>query len=49
MPALVNGALATVLATLLTGLLVALAAVTAPQVPRTVAKATSPVMMIFLN
>jgi len=49
MPAPLDGALAAVLATACGWLLVALAAVTAPQVPRTVANATSPVMMIFLN
>jgi hypothetical protein len=52
-PALLDGALAPlltlVLATVRGWLLAALAADTAPQVPRTVANATSPVMMIFLN
>jgi hypothetical protein len=52
-PALLDGALAPLLAPLMDTvrgwLLEALAAVTAPQVPRTVANATSPVMMIFLN
>jgi hypothetical protein len=49
MPALLEGALAAVLAAALAGLLTALAAVTAPQEPRTAASATSPVTVIFLK
>jgi len=47
-PALLDGALTPVLTAACGWLLDALAADTAPQVPRTVANATSP-MMIFLN